>query len=220
MTSQRSSPTRASKQSDPKDKGEALHTMKKDKERQAELRRKRGEDALRFNNIPGMKENFFEWKQNKNFNEEKFYASRGTTQKHQKATGPLRSRPCLEKVKVRAIQVYCSSKAIKMAYFDDDNAEATDYLAKLENMNNYYTWITSLIAASTLAWATEGGQIFKSDLNIQIKHWLGFVYFRSTLSKNYNEIPIAQAILIACIMAGVHINTRDIIEIEIRDQTQ
>ncbi|MCD7462826.1 hypothetical protein HAX54_049425 [Datura stramonium] len=33
-----------------------------------------------------------------------------------------------------------------MAYFDDDDANTTNYLAKLENPNNHYTGIASLIA--------------------------------------------------------------------------
>ncbi|MCD9558885.1 hypothetical protein HAX54_016569 [Datura stramonium] len=52
----------------------------------------------------------------------------------------------------------------------------------------------------TPSWVTEGGHIFKSDLNIQAKHWLGFVCSRFTPSKNDNEIPNTQAILISCIM--------------------
>ncbi|MCE3050962.1 hypothetical protein HAX54_048601 [Datura stramonium] len=53
----------------------------------------------------------------------------------------------------------------------------------------------------TPSWAIEGGQIFKSNLNIEEKHWLGFVCSRLTPSKKNNEIPNIQAILISCIMA-------------------
>ncbi|MCD9558664.1 hypothetical protein HAX54_016192 [Datura stramonium] len=118
---------------------------------------------------------------------------------------------------MRGIQVECSAKAINKVCFGDDDADATDYLAKLENPDNNYTWIASLIAAGMLAWAIEGGQIFKSELNIQSTYWLGFVCSRLTPSENDNEVPISRAILISCIMAGVHINVRDIISIEMRD---
>ncbi|MCD9641575.1 hypothetical protein HAX54_027803 [Datura stramonium] len=76
---------------------------------------------------------------------------------------------------------------INMECFDDDDADAIDYMAKLENPYNYYTWISSLIEAGTPTWAIEGGKIFKSDLNIQAEHWLGFVCSRLTPSKNNNE---------------------------------
>ncbi|MCD9560209.1 hypothetical protein HAX54_018708, partial [Datura stramonium] len=68
----------------------------------------------------------------------------------------------------------------------------------------------SLIGAGTPSWATTVGPIYKSDLNIQTKHWLGFVFFILTPSKNDNEILPALAILITCIMADVHINMGDI----------
>ncbi|MCD7466552.1 hypothetical protein HAX54_003363 [Datura stramonium] len=83
-----------------------------------------------------------------------------------------------------------------MTYFNDDDADATDYLAKLENPENYYTWVTSLITTGTLCWATDRGPFYKSDLNIQAEYWLGFVCSKLTLSKNYNEIPPSRAILI------------------------
>ncbi|MCD9640858.1 hypothetical protein HAX54_026566 [Datura stramonium] len=88
----RTSHPRAAKQSDPADKGkekekrsaeaevesgsdpkleEALRKAKEDRERKAELHRKRGKDALRFNVVPGMKERVFEGMYNWNFNEEK-----------------------------------------------------------------------------------------------------------------------------------------------------
>ncbi|MCD9640543.1 hypothetical protein HAX54_025902 [Datura stramonium] len=50
---------------------EALHMVTEDEERKAKLCCKRGEDALRFNIIPGMKERFFEGTHNWNFNKEK-----------------------------------------------------------------------------------------------------------------------------------------------------
>ncbi|MCD7472034.1 hypothetical protein HAX54_012860, partial [Datura stramonium] len=80
MTPRRTSHPRTRKQSDPTDKGkgkekrpieeeakpgydleleEALCKAKEDEERRAELRRKRGEYAFRFNTIPGIKERFF-----------------------------------------------------------------------------------------------------------------------------------------------------------------
>ncbi|MCD9642720.1 hypothetical protein HAX54_029628, partial [Datura stramonium] len=108
--------------------------------------------------------------------------------KHKKETGPLRSRPCLEKVKVRGDEVDCSSKATNKTYFDDDNANATHYLAKLENLEDHYTWVASLIAAGTPAWVKDGGKIYNSDLNIQAKHLLGFIFSRLTPSKNDNEV--------------------------------
>ncbi|MCD9639204.1 hypothetical protein HAX54_023582 [Datura stramonium] len=57
------------------------------------------------------------------------------------------------------------------AYFDDDDAEATEYLAKLENQEEHYTWIAFLLATSTPTWVTDGGQIYKRDLRIQAKQW-------------------------------------------------
>ncbi|MCE5166641.1 hypothetical protein HAX54_023280, partial [Datura stramonium] len=136
MTSRRTSFPRSGKQSDPKNKGkrkekgptkaeaeyesdlvleEAIHKEKEDDERRAELRHKRGEDSLR------------------------------AAHKHQKATGPLGLRPCLEKVNVRGVEVDCSAKTINRAYFDDDDADATDNLKNMENLGNHYTWIASLI---------------------------------------------------------------------------
>ncbi|MCD9644581.1 hypothetical protein HAX54_032933 [Datura stramonium] len=97
---------------------EALRKTKDDEERQVELHRRYWPQLIL-----------------------EFYASYGTAQKHQKSTGLVRSRPCLEKVKVRGIQVECSAKAINKAYFGDDDAEATGYLAKLESPDNHYTWI-------------------------------------------------------------------------------
>ncbi|MCD7462536.1 hypothetical protein HAX54_048721 [Datura stramonium] len=101
-----------------------------------------------------------------------FYASYRATEKHQKANGPPRLIPCLEKVKVRGVEVDCSAKEINQAYFDDDDADATDYLAKLEIPENHYTWIASLIVAGTPSWVSYGSQIYKSYLNIQAKQWL------------------------------------------------
>ncbi|MCD7458513.1 hypothetical protein HAX54_038429 [Datura stramonium] len=112
MTSRRTSCPRTGKQSDPIDKGkvkekrpakdeaesrsdpkleEALRKAKDEEERRVELHLKRGEDALRFNAVPGMKEN------------------------------------------------------------------STEYLTKLENTEDHYTWIASLIAAGTPTWVTDGG---------------------------------------------------------------
>ncbi|MCD7453542.1 hypothetical protein HAX54_021277 [Datura stramonium] len=99
-----------------------------------------------------------------------FYASYGADQKYQKATGLLRSRPCLEKVKVRVVQVDCSSKTINIAYFYDDDAKATDYLAKLENPDNHYTWIASLIAVvivTNLCRDTGVPEIARIDKNLR-----------------------------------------------------
>ncbi|MCD7457943.1 hypothetical protein HAX54_036630 [Datura stramonium] len=81
---------------------------------------------------------------------QEFYASYGATQKHKKSTGPLNLRACLEKVKVRGVEVDYSTKAINRAYFDDDDADATDYLAKMENPGNHYTWIASLITTDEM----------------------------------------------------------------------
>ncbi|MCE3216214.1 hypothetical protein HAX54_005476, partial [Datura stramonium] len=47
----------------------------------------------------------------------------------------------------RGVEVHYSAKAINKAYFNDDNADATEYLANLENPNDHYTWVASLIAA-------------------------------------------------------------------------
>ncbi|MCE5166196.1 hypothetical protein HAX54_015696 [Datura stramonium] len=155
MTPQRTSRPCIVKHSDPTDK-EALRKAKKDEERRDELHHKRGKDALQFNSLPGMKERFFEGTRIKTSMKRgryfpmlvhEFYALHGAAQKHQKATGPLRSRPCLEKVKGRGVEVDCSSKAINNTYFDDDAADATGYLAKLENPEDHYTWVASLIAA-------------------------------------------------------------------------
>ncbi|MCD9558663.1 hypothetical protein HAX54_016191 [Datura stramonium] len=93
MTPRRPFRSRTSKQSGPKDKGkekekrpieaesdsnsefeEALRKMKEDEERRDELCHKRGEDDLRFNDVPRMKEKFFEGTQNRNFNEEKQFS--------------------------------------------------------------------------------------------------------------------------------------------------
>ncbi|MCD7461478.1 hypothetical protein HAX54_046208 [Datura stramonium] len=68
-----------------------------------------------------------------------FYASYGAAKKHQKENGPLRLRPCLEKVKVRGVKVDCRAKAINWAYFDDADADATKCFAKMENPEDYYT---------------------------------------------------------------------------------
>ncbi|MCD7473263.1 hypothetical protein HAX54_014997 [Datura stramonium] len=43
----------------------------------------------------------------------------------------------------------------------------------LEKVKDRYTWIAALIAAGTPTWVKDGGQIYKSDLNVQAKHWLG-----------------------------------------------
>ncbi|MCD7446228.1 hypothetical protein HAX54_048426 [Datura stramonium] len=48
----------------------ALRKAKEDEERKAELRCKRGKDALWLNVVLGMKERFFEWTHNQNLNEE------------------------------------------------------------------------------------------------------------------------------------------------------
>ncbi|MCD9558461.1 hypothetical protein HAX54_015842 [Datura stramonium] len=95
------------------------------------------------------------------------------------------------------------------AYFDDDDANATEYLTRLENPEDHYTWVASWIAAGTPVWVKDGGKIYKSDLNFQAKHWLGFVCSRLMPSKNDNEVPLAQEILITllamnlCHEAGV-----------------
>ncbi|MCD7457470.1 hypothetical protein HAX54_035156 [Datura stramonium] len=230
MTSRRTSRPRTGKQSDPTDKGkgkekrlaeeeakygsdpeleEALRKAKEDEDKRAQLRHKRGKDALWFNVVPGMKERFLTGRITERYWEiftippvryfsilvREIYASYGAAQKHQKTAGPLRSRPCLEKVNVRGVEVDCSTKTINRAYFDDDDADATDYLAKLENPENHYTWITSLIAA-------------------------GFVCPRLTPSKNDNEVTLVQAILIAHIMEEIHINVGDIIAMEIKDRAR
>ncbi|MCE5165658.1 hypothetical protein HAX54_011387 [Datura stramonium] len=96
------------------------------------------------------------------------YASYGASQKHKKETSPLRSRPCLEKVKVRGVEVDCSSKAINKVYFDDNDPDALE--------------LTPL--------------------------------------KNDNEVSLARAILIACIMEGIHISVEDIISIEMKDRAR
>ncbi|MCD7459611.1 hypothetical protein HAX54_041456 [Datura stramonium] len=233
---------------------------KEDEERRAELCHKRGEDALRFNAVLGMKERFFNGTHNRNFNKERqfslnrieedfpdirrqikerywnvftispdrycptlvheLYASYGAAQKHQKAISPLRSRPLLKKVKVRGVEVDCNAKAINRAYFDDGDADATNYLAKLENPENHYTLNASLIAAGTPSWVSDRSHIYKSDLNIQAKQWLGFVCSKLTPSKNDNEVSLGRVILVACIMTGLHINVGDIIVMEIRDRAR
>ncbi|MCD7461480.1 hypothetical protein HAX54_046210 [Datura stramonium] len=158
---------------------EALRKAKEDKERKAKLRRKRGEEALQFNVVPGIKKMSFEGIYNRNFNKERqfmlnrieldfldilcqikeryweiftlfpsfyhptlvreFYASYEASQKHQKEIGPLRSRSCLEQVKVRKVEVDCNAKNINRAYFDEDDVDAIEYFAKLENPEDYYT---------------------------------------------------------------------------------
>ncbi|MCD7455516.1 hypothetical protein HAX54_028500 [Datura stramonium] len=83
-----------------------------------------------------------------------------------------------------------------MVYFNDDDAtDATDYLAKLENPEDHYTWVASLIAVGTPYWATYVEPIHKSDLNIHAKHWMGFVCSRLTPSKNDNNIPTPERFL-------------------------
>ncbi|MCD7461258.1 hypothetical protein HAX54_045751 [Datura stramonium] len=197
--------TGAESDSDPEFE-EALRKTKEDEERRAELHHKRGEDVLRFNDVSGIKEKFFEGIQNTNFNEEKKFSLNGIEKDfpnilHQIeeiywqifTLPPGRYYPQL--VKVKGIKVECSAKAINKTYFDDDDVDATDYLAKLENLDNHYTWIASLIE-------------------------VGFVYSRLTPSKNDNEVPISRAILISSIMKGVHINVGDIIAMEMRDRAR
>ncbi|MCD7464756.1 hypothetical protein HAX54_053372 [Datura stramonium] len=95
ITSQRTSLPRIAKQSDLADKGkgkekspiedeaestpdskveEDLCMAKEDEKRKTDLFRKRGEDTLRFNVVPGMKKFFFEGTHNWNFNEEKQFS--------------------------------------------------------------------------------------------------------------------------------------------------
>ncbi|MCE5166483.1 hypothetical protein HAX54_020396, partial [Datura stramonium] len=135
MSSQRNSRPRTSKESDHADKGKGKEKRpvedeeesgsdleleedpikaKEDEERKAEIHHKRSEDTLRFNVIPGMKES----------------KGRIIETLMKRATSPLRSRPYLEKVQVRGVEVDFSAKAINKAYFDDDDADATKYLAK------------------------------------------------------------------------------------------
>ncbi|MCD7471274.1 hypothetical protein HAX54_011608, partial [Datura stramonium] len=69
-----------------------------------------------------------------------FYASYGAAQRHQKATGTLRYRTCLESVRIIGVQVDYTLKVISMSYFGDDDANAREYPTKLENPKNNYTW--------------------------------------------------------------------------------
>ncbi|MCD7450861.1 hypothetical protein HAX54_008719 [Datura stramonium] len=135
MTSRRTSYPRTGKQSDPTDKGKGKE------KRPAEEEAESGSDSeLEKSPLipPGRYYPTLVYE---------FYASYGVVHKHQKAIGPLRSRPFLEKVKISGIEIDCSVKAINWAYFDDDDVDATNYLAKLENPENHYTWIASLIEA-------------------------------------------------------------------------
>ncbi|MCD9639938.1 hypothetical protein HAX54_024931, partial [Datura stramonium] len=123
---------------------EALHKATKDEERKAELRGKRGEDALRFNAVPGMKERFFKGTHNRNFNKEMKFSLNRIEHDFSDILHQIKERYmeiftlppscyCPIPVKVRGVEVDCSAKAINKAYFDDDDADATKYLAKLEN---------------------------------------------------------------------------------------
>ncbi|MCD7461144.1 hypothetical protein HAX54_045370 [Datura stramonium] len=138
------SPTQAESNSDPEFE-EALRKTKKDEERRAELRCKRGEDALRFNDIPGMKEKFFEGTQIRNFNEEKQFSL---------------------------------------------NRIEQDFPDILRQIEKRYWQIFTLLPG------------------------------RLTPSKNDNEIPMSQAILIACIMTGVHMNVGDVITFSVAQMVQ
>ncbi|MCE3049787.1 hypothetical protein HAX54_045789 [Datura stramonium] len=98
---------------------------------------------------------------------------RKAAQKYQKAIGPLRLRPCLEQVKVRGVEVDYNAKAINQAYFDEDDADAIEYFAKLENQEDYYTWIASLIAAATIAVARNAQQGLRDQPPINSGRILG-----------------------------------------------
>ncbi|MCD7467476.1 hypothetical protein HAX54_004929 [Datura stramonium] len=198
MTSRITSHPRTGKQSDPTEKGkgkekrlveeeteseselefeEALSKAKEDEEKRDQLRHKRGKHALQFNVVPGMKERVFNEMHNPNFNDERQFSLNRIEKDF---------LDILRQIKERGVEVDCSAKAINWAYFDDDDADATDYLAKLENPRNHYTWIASLIAAGTPSWASNGSQIYKSDLNIQDKQWA-----RSKLKKRKREPVVA-----------------------------
>ncbi|MCD9645445.1 hypothetical protein HAX54_034354 [Datura stramonium] len=139
MTSRRTSHPRTTKQSDPIDKGkgkgkrpteaaadsseigEALHKAKGDEERKVKLPLKRGENDKGeiLGNIQITSRSVLPPLVHE------FYASYRLLRSI--ATGLLKLGPCLEKVKVRGIEVDCSAKAINKAYFDEDNTDATEY---------------------------------------------------------------------------------------------
>ncbi|MCD7468363.1 hypothetical protein HAX54_006451 [Datura stramonium] len=178
---------------------ESLRSAKEDEEKRVELRCKRGEDAIRFNAIPEMKERFFDGMHNWNFNEEWKFSLNGIEEYFP---------DILRQIKERYWEILQYLQAVIASHWSMDfmhrmgllrniksnwstetetmpGKDATNYLAKLENPGNHYTWIASLIAAGTPSWVSNGSQIYKSDLNIQTKQWLGS---RLTPSKNDNEI--------------------------------
>lgn len=76
-------------------------------------------------------------------------------------------------------------------------------------------WVSNTIAMDQPSYATMRGKISRHDLKFEVKLWLEFVCAWIMPSKNDQRVHEV-ALLIACLMMGVHINYEKILSVKIR----
>ncbi|MCE3050925.1 hypothetical protein HAX54_048523 [Datura stramonium] len=96
-----------------------------------------------------------------------FYASYGASQKHQKATGPLRSRPCLEKLRVRQLGSRKEEKSTRVTLTSMPNIGWTPSNNDNEDLEHRVSELEGIRVRDTLAVLKVDVRKVKTDVQLQ-----------------------------------------------------
>ncbi|MCD7446227.1 hypothetical protein HAX54_048425 [Datura stramonium] len=85
---------------------------------------------------------------------------------------------------------FANENAINKAYFYEDDANATEYLAKLENPEDHYIWVTSLIAAGIHINVGDNIAIEMRDRALQAHTSIPFPVLVTNLCRDIGDLEI------------------------------
>ncbi|MCD7467089.1 hypothetical protein HAX54_004292 [Datura stramonium] len=112
---------------------------------------------------------------------------------------------------VRGKEVDITPTTINSTYWAERVRPVIGFARHLAIKEDQYVWVTDAIIEGQPLWVVMKGDISRQDLKFEARMWLDLVCTRLIPSMNTIHISIEVAILIACIMARIHINMGEII---------
>ncbi|XP_060173756.1 uncharacterized protein LOC132604317 [Lycium barbarum] len=123
---------------------------------------------------------------------------------------------------VRRVVVPIFHEGINREYFGNNDTPYREYEDKIRKdiVQGQQDWLAEVLAApgTSPPWIHPKVGIMKATLNIEANFWLSFISSRFWPSQNETLVGINKAVLIACIMTGVHINVGRIMYYHIMDK--